>query len=107
MVTGVGSQTFEEIAWEWFGEYSTKKRPSTASDVKLKLKNQILPIFGKIPIKQISRPECIRFMQSHVSRGKPEQGRKLLGVMRQVFAYAIDIYSLYSSNDENPANEPD
>ena len=102
-VTGVGSQTFEEIAWEWFGEYSTKKRPSTASDVKLKLKNQILPKFGKIPIKQISRPECIRFMQSHVSRGKPEQGRKLLGVMRQVFNYAIDIYSLYSSSDENPA----
>ena len=102
-VTGVGSQTFEEIAWEWFGEYSTKKRPSTAADVKLKLKNQILPAFGKYPIKQISRPECIRFLQSHVKRGKPEQGRKLLGVMRQVFAYAIDIYSLYSSNDENPA----
>ena len=102
-VTGIGSQTFEEIAWEWFGDYSTKKRPTTAADVKLKLKNQIIPKFGKYPIKQISRQECIKFLQSNVSRGKPEQGRKLLGVMRQVFNYAIDIYGLYSSSDENPA----
>ena len=102
-VTGIGSMTFEEIAWEWFGDYSTKKRPTTAADVKLKLKNQIIPKFGKYPIKQISRQECIKFLQSNVSRGKPEQGRKLLGVMRQVFNYAIDIYGLYSSSDENPA----
>ena len=102
-VTGIGSMTFEEIAWEWFGIYSTKKRPTTSADVKLKLKNQIIPKFGKYPIKQISRQECIKFLQSNVSRGKPEQGRKLLGVMRQVFNYAIDIYGLYSSSDENPA----
>ena len=94
-VTGIGSMTFEEIAWEWFGIYSTKKRPTTSADVKLKLKNQIIPKFGKYPIKQISRQECIKFLQSNVSRGKPEQGRKLLGVMRQVFNYAIDIYGLY------------
>ena len=93
--------TFRRVADEWLGSRKSMLSPFTIEDYKNKLDNQILPVFGNISIRKITRHECVNFKKSHSARA-PEQARKLLMVMKQVFEYAIDMDWM---EDNNPARE--
>ena len=93
--------TFRRVADEWLGSRKSLLSPFTIEDYKNKLDNQILPVFGNISIRKITRHECVNFKKSHSARA-PEQARKLLMVMKQVFEYAIDMDWM---EDNNPARE--
>ena len=81
--------TFESIALDWHSIKATgtwSKRHS--GDVLLKLQKDILPALGSVPIGDITTQDCLAVLRSIEKRGSPEQGKRTLGVISQVFDYA-------------------
>lgn len=81
--------TFESIALDWHrtkaaGTWSARH----TGDVLLKLQKDILPALGAAPIKEISTQDCLAVLRSIEKRGSPEQAKRTLGVISQVFDYA-------------------
>ena len=89
-IQGIGLVTFQKVADEWIGSVSNKLAVSTVKDLRNKLNNQILPVFAKRDIKQITRGECLDFKKGIEARGAKNQSDKVFGVIRQIFSYAID-----------------
>lgn len=81
--------TFETVALDWHtnkaaGTWSTRH----TDDVLLKLQKDILPALGGQAIKQITTQDCLAVLRSIEKRGSPEQAKRTLGVISQVFDYA-------------------
>ena len=81
--------TFETVALDWHtnkaaGTWSTRH----TDDVLLKLQKDILPALGACAIKQITTQDCLAVLRSIEKRGSPEQAKRTLGVISQVFDYA-------------------
>ena len=84
-----GENTFETVALDWHrtkaaGTWSTRH----TGDVLLKLQKDILPALGSLAIKEISTQDCLAVLRSIENRGSPEQAKRTLGVISQVFDYA-------------------
>jgi integrase len=81
--------TFESVALDWqrikaTGTWSVRH----ASDVLLKLQKDILPAIGALPIKELTTQDCLGVLRAIEKRGSPEQAKRTLGVISQVFDYA-------------------
>jgi len=81
--------TFESVALDWHsikaaGTWSIRH----TGDVLLKLQKDILPALGVVPIKDITTQDCLAVLRSIEKRGSPEQAKRTLGVISQVFDYA-------------------
>jgi len=81
--------TFGSIALDWHrtkaaGTWSTRH----TGDVMLKLQKDILPALGGLPINDITTQDCLAVLRSIEKRGSPEQGKRTLAVISQVFDYA-------------------
>ena len=81
--------TFESIALEWqsikaAGTWSARH----AGDVLLKLQKDVLPSIGSVPIKDLTTQDCLGVLRAIEKRGSPEQAKRNLGVISQVFDYA-------------------
>jgi len=81
--------TFESIALDW---HSNKAKGTWSdrhtSDVLQKLEKDILPAIGAMPIAEITTQQCLAVLRKIEKRGSPEQGKRCLGVISQVFDYA-------------------
>lgn len=81
--------TFESIALDW---HSIKAKgiwsDRHTSDVLQKLEKDILPAIGGMPIAEITTQQCLAVLRKIEKRGSPEQGKRCLGVISQVFDYA-------------------
>jgi len=81
--------TFEVAARDW---HATKSAGTWSArhtgDVLLKLEKDILPSLGGLPIKEITTQDCLAVLRSIERRGSPEQGKRTLGVISQIFDYA-------------------
>jgi len=81
--------TFESVALDWHsikaaGTWSARH----TGDVLLKLQKDILPSIGAVPIKDLTTQDCLGVLRSIEKRGSPEQAKRTLGVISQVFDYA-------------------
>lgn len=84
--------TFETVAMDWHrtkaaGTWSTRH----TGDVLLKLQKDILPALGGLPIREITTQECLAVLRGIEKRGSPEQAKRTLGVISQVFDYATSL----------------
>ena len=81
--------TFESIALDW---HSNKAKGTWSVrhtiDVLQKLEKDILPAIGGMPIAEITTQQCLAVLRKVEKRGSPEQGKRCLGVISQVFDYA-------------------
>ena len=81
--------TFETVAFDWHSKMAAGTWGARhTSDVIQKLKKDILPSLGALPINQISKEDCLAVLRKIEKRGSPEQGKRCLGVISQVFDYA-------------------
>ena len=81
--------TFETVALDWHSNKATGTWSARhTSDVIQKLEKDILPSLGALPINQISTQDCLAVLRKIEKRGSPEQGKRCLGVISQVFDYA-------------------
>ena len=81
--------TFESVALDWqrikaAGTWSVRN----ASDILLKLQKDVLPSIGSVPIKDLTTQDCLGVLRAIEKRGSPEQAKRTLGVISQVFDYA-------------------
>lgn len=81
--------SFESVARDWH----TNKTAGTWSarhtkDVIQKMEKDILPRIGAVPIKEINTQDCLAVLRSIEKRGSPEQAKRTLGVISQIFDYA-------------------
>jgi hypothetical protein len=78
--------TFESIALDWHSIKATGTWSQRhTGDVLLKLQNDILPALGAFPIGDITTQDCLAVLRSIEKRGSPEQAKRTLGVISQVF----------------------
>ena len=89
--------TFEILYKEWLSEYEKSVIDSTYYKTDRQFKNHILPDLGGKKIKDIT-PKMIQKYQNDWSK-KLKFGRKLLGMVRNVFNYGIRL----GYTDTNPA----
>ncbi len=80
--------TFESVALDWHSIKATGTWSQRhTGDVLLKLQKDILPALGSVPIKDITTQDCLAVLRSIEKRGSPEQAKRTLGVISQVFDY--------------------
>jgi integrase len=81
--------TFEGVARDW---HSNKAQGTWSarhtSDVLQKLEKDILPAIGAMPIAEITTQHCLAVLRKIEKRGSPEQGKRCLNVISQVYDYA-------------------
>jgi integrase len=81
--------TFEAIAREWFGLFSTKWVKGHADKIIRRLELNVFPWLGSRPIKAITAPELLAVLRRVESRGASETAHRALQVCGRVFRYAI------------------
>jgi integrase len=81
--------TFEAIAREWFGMFSTKWVNGHADKIIRRLELNVFPWLGSRPIKAITAPELLAVLRRVESRGANETAHRALQVCGRVFRYAI------------------
>ena len=108
------TKTFKDAADDWFNYINNEKHltPITIFNYKKQLYNQALPFIGGTTLLRdlqwrddTEGREIVMNMIKHFKKGRTgEQARKILGVCRQVFDYAIDLG--WMSHGSNPAHLP-
>jgi integrase len=81
--------TFEAIAREWFGLFSTKWVKGHADKIIRRLELNVFPWLGSRRIKAITAPELLAVLRRVESRGANETAHRALQVCGRVFRYAI------------------
>jgi integrase len=81
--------TFEAIAREWFGMFSTRWVKGHADKIIRRLELNVFPWLGPRPIKAITAPELLAVLRRVESRGANETAHRAHQVCGRVFRYAI------------------
>ncbi len=81
--------TFEAIAREWFGMFSTRWARGHADKIIRRLELNVFPWLGARPIKGITAPELLAVLRRGESRGANETAHRALQVCGRVFRFAI------------------
>jgi integrase len=79
--------SFEKLAWEWFGRQNwTEGHRRT---VKGRLKNNILPWIGDRPVNEITAQDVLTVCRRVESRGAIETAHRVKTICSQVFRYCV------------------
>lgn len=81
--------SFEAIAREWHGKYSSKWADSHAKKIIRRLELYIFPWLGSRPIAEITPPELLAILRRIESQGILETAHRAQQNSGQVFRYAI------------------
>lgn len=80
--------TFEDVYLLWSATNSPNWKPPTRRAVKSKFKRQLLPHFGKIKVKDITKKYCQEVINKMAEKIKTVDNMKMYA--NQVFEYAIE-----------------
>ncbi len=81
--------SFEKVAREWFGKFSTAWAPAHAERKIRLFERDVFPWIGKRPIAEINAPELLSVLRRIEKRGVRETERRALVACGQVFRYAV------------------
>lgn len=79
--------TFQDIYDQWFSNHSKTIKLSTKKAIESKFNRHILPRFGKLKIKEITRPYCQKMINEIAQMIKSVNDIKIQA--NQVFKYAL------------------
>ncbi|QDX91426.1 site-specific integrase [Brevibacillus laterosporus] len=79
--------TFEDVYQQWFEIHSKTIKRSTQKSIKSLFKNQIIPHFGKLHLKDISKHYCQTFINQIATKFKAVSIVKMY--VGQVFTFAL------------------
>ena len=88
-VAAKGSDTFEAIAWEWFGKKKVKWAAENITRVENCLSRDILPALGSKRVNDVKAPQVLAALRAVESRGALETARKCKTVISGVMAYSV------------------
>lgn len=81
--------SFEDIAREWFTEFSSGWAPSHADKIIRRLERDIFPWLGGVFIRDITAPQLLKVLRRIKSRGAVETAHRAMQNCGQIFRYAI------------------
>jgi len=81
--------SFEVVAREWFGKYSSDWSDTHADKIIRRLERDIFPWIGGKPIADITAPQLLETSRRIEQRGALETAHRALGNCGQVFRYAV------------------
>ena len=81
--------TFQAIALEWYENRKDIWKPRYADEVLKRLKEDIFPHIGKMPIKDIEPPLLLDVIRKIEKRGALELAKRQLQKCGEIFRYAI------------------
>jgi integrase len=79
--------SFEKLAWDWFGKQNWTK--GHARTVKGRLNNNILPWIGDRPVSEITAQDVLTVCRRVESRGAIETAHRVKTICSQVFRYCV------------------
>ncbi|MDE1151037.1 MAG: integrase arm-type DNA-binding domain-containing protein [Micavibrio sp.] len=82
------ANTFEAVALEWHKKNQPRWSQNNADTVMTRLKRDVFPEIGYMPVNDITSPRIVLFVESIEKRGAYELARRALGLARSVLAYA-------------------
>lgn len=83
------AETFEEVAREWHERQKVKWNAVHAGRVLGRLENDVFPLFGNIPVNEVSHRDCLDLIERIEGRGAYETTRKVMQYIGRVMKYAI------------------
>jgi len=81
--------SFEVVAREWFGKFSTKWSKAHADRILARLEKNLFPWLGKRPIAEITAPEFLTTLRRIEARGALETAHRVHQYCSQIMRYAI------------------
>ncbi len=83
------ANSFEVVAREWFGKFSTGWVDSHADKIIRRMERDIFPWLGGRPIAEVTAPELLKTLRRIESRGAFETAHRALQNCGQIFRYAV------------------
>ncbi|WP_175492690.1 tyrosine-type recombinase/integrase [Methylocapsa palsarum] len=83
--TQAARETFSALAKEFLADHVSSLR--SAREVEAAFKNELLPVFGKKPIAEISDVDIVRLVKG-ISKDRPYQARHIFAYLSKFFAWA-------------------
>jgi integrase len=80
---------FEAVAREWWTKHEPNWSETHSSRILLRLKKDVFPWIGKIPIGEISAPELLTVLRRIENRGAVETAHRIHQSCGQIFRYAV------------------
>lgn len=96
---GAADNSFRAVAKRWHEQWSVGKAESTAATKWKRLENDVFPLFGSLPIKDVTAPMIVAAVQAVAKRGARDVAERVLNLCSQVFRYGI----AHSDAERNPA----
>ena len=96
--------TFSRVAGMWFDdmeEEREKRNPGWRRREEARLKKNVLPVIGLIPIATLNEMDVLRCIEPLMQAEKGPTAQKLRPVIKQIAAWAI--HKGYRDNRQNPA----
>lgn len=90
--------TVAEFAGEYLERWA-KPRKRTWRQDEDKLNRDVLPVLGRMKVRDVTRRDVVALLDRITDRGAPVQANLVLAVLRKMFAFAVARDVL----DENPA----
>jgi integrase len=84
------SNTFEQVAANWFDIKKTEIKANTAKDLWRSLELHMLPTLGKYPISKITAPIVINELNPIAAKGTLETVKRLSQRLNEVMIYAVN-----------------
>lgn len=81
--------TFEALANEWYGYHAPRWAESTRYKARLYLDNDILPIIGSRPARELTRPELVMLVRKVEKRGALNAAGKIRQWLHQIFRFGL------------------
>jgi len=82
-------ETFEAVAREWHGRFSSQWTPGTASRLLTRLENDVFPVIGSTPIAEVTAQTLLAMLRRVESRGAAYSAHRVRGLCGQVLRYAV------------------
>lgn len=81
--------SYEIVAREWFGKYSSGWSESNGIKVLARQENYIFPFIGGKPIREVTAPELLEALRHIEKRGSLDTAHRALQDCSRVFRYAV------------------
>jgi integrase len=81
--------TFRDVAEQWYTNWRTNKSVRYGDYVGRRLKDDIYPAIGSLPIAKIEAPAIVGLCKGIEARGAYEIARKTMGTIGQVFRFGV------------------
>ncbi len=82
------AETFKDLVNVWIERWAKRNRKNW-EETKMALEYDAIPAFGKRKLRNIKRRDVIALLDNIMDRGSPSTANTNLGLLRQIFRFAI------------------